>query len=98
MSCFKLTSFKKLMTGKESEMNDLDLVTNRTRSIEEAHKLTKEFLLRRMRAYISHEASIRKIPEWSVVGKVFGTGSNVSCALWDEFINGDPTPAPTKGE
>lgn len=76
-------------------MGELDLVTNRTRSIEEAHSLTKEVLLRRMRAYVSHEARTRKLPEWSVVGKIFGTGSNVSCALWDEFID---APTPTKGE
>lgn len=73
-------------------MGELDLVTNRTRSIEEAHKLTKEFLLRRMREYVSYEARRRKIPEWSVVGKIFGTGSNVSCALWDEFINDTANP------
>lgn len=58
----------------------------------QADRQTKEELLRRMRSFVEAEAKRRDVPEWSVVGHIFGTGSGVSSALWSDFISKEKEP------
>jgi len=47
-----------------------------------AERMTKQELLKRMYYYVVAEAKQREVPEWSIVGHIFGVGSGVAAALW----------------
>lgn len=53
---------------------------------------TKEELLKRMRSYVESEARRKRVPEWSIVGHIFGNGSGVSYSLWYNYIKKKDAP------